>query len=388
MQISIKGFIYHKEAETFEDCFDRYGVNPATNKFCVSDGVSKSFFPGLWAEILVDSFLKTNGRVDIDSKNTIKSLQDDWQRKIIEIVNRPGQKYYVKNFFAQGRSAAATFVGLNFFKEDSKYKWESFALGDSFLFFVPGHSRNISKNFSNVVSLSSKKDFEFDNFPDYFDSRESVGRGKIRQIKHDLEEGIFYLMTDALSEWFIDNKQNAVDEIESWKSQDIYEKRIAELRKQGLQNDDSAILVIKVDDDNSESLNYSDISIFKLPHENLDFSIPDKPTEIEDSAISISQKFIQNDDEDKRAELLQRSVENKLQQELEIENMVEVFERKISEIDKKPKFKKKKKSLWKKITNFFYASDDIDDANEHPNEGNHSDNQTTDGNINSISDKF
>ncbi|PTT02801.1 hypothetical protein DBR11_03980, partial [Pedobacter sp. HMWF019] len=247
MKISIKGFIYHKEAETFDDCFDRYGVNSATNKFCVSDGVSKSFFPGLWAEILVESFLKTKGRVNIDSKDTIKLLQGDWERKIIDIVNRPNQKYYVRNFFAQGRSAAATFVGLNFFEENSNLKWESFALGDSFLFFVPRHTINISENFSDVIHLSSKKDFEFDNFPDYFDSRESLGRGKIRQIKHELEEGVFYLMTDALSEWFIEHKQSAVDEIRSWKSQEIYENRITELRKSGLQNDDSAILVIELE---------------------------------------------------------------------------------------------------------------------------------------------
>ncbi len=231
MKVSVKGFIYHKDAENYDDCFDRYDVNTNNHKFCVSDGVSKSFFPGIWAELLVESFVKTEGKVNLSDTTILKSIQDKWAEKVIEIVNRPNQKYFVRNFFVQGRSAAATFVGLNFFFEDSKLKWESFALGDSFLFFIPKSIQNLDLEFDKITYVSSKKDFEFDNFPDFFDSRNNTSKGKIKQTKQDLHEGTFYLMTDALSEWLISEKQNAIQEIKQWKTQKDFEKRIQELRQ-------------------------------------------------------------------------------------------------------------------------------------------------------------
>jgi len=59
MRVSIKGFIYYKTAEKYTDCYDRFGINTKTGRFAVSDGVSKSFFPGIWAELLIDSFTLT-----------------------------------------------------------------------------------------------------------------------------------------------------------------------------------------------------------------------------------------------------------------------------------------------------------------------------------------
>lgn len=264
MKISIKGFIYHKIAEGFADCFDRYGVNENTNKFAVSDGVSKSFFPGIWAELLVDSFINTEGKINLIDTKLLKSIQDEWVKRVAEIANRPNQKYFVRNFFAQGRPAAATFVGLSFFKEGGKIQWESFALGDSFLFFVPDEIKNIDENFDKIIYLSSKNDFEFNNFPDFFDSRNKINKGKIKQRKNELTEGTFYMMTDALSEWFILEKQKAIQEISLWKNQIDFEKSISGLRKTSLQNDDSAILIITVEEDNSDEINYSDISITNL----------------------------------------------------------------------------------------------------------------------------
>ena len=56
MQISIKGYITSKESELFYDCADRYAYNKSQNKFAISDGVSKSFFPKIWADVLAVSY--------------------------------------------------------------------------------------------------------------------------------------------------------------------------------------------------------------------------------------------------------------------------------------------------------------------------------------------
>ncbi|MGZ4089178.1 MAG: hypothetical protein ACXVNM_07085 [Bacteroidia bacterium] len=261
MKISIKGFITHKTAERYMDCFDRLGVNASTNKFAVSDGVSKSFFPGVWAELLVDFFINNEGRINLADIGSYRTIQKEWVSRVSEIVNKPEQKFFVRNFFIQGRPAAATFVGLNFFKEKDIQKWEALALGDSFLFFVPEESNNISDDFQNVTVLSSKRDFEFNNFPDFFDSRNLTNKGKIKQRKHDLKAGTFYLMTDALAEWFISEKQNAINEIAKWKTQELFEEGVQRLRKLNLQNDDSAILIIIVKEDQSLEFNYGDVLV-------------------------------------------------------------------------------------------------------------------------------
>jgi hypothetical protein len=264
MEISIKGFIYHKSAEKYTDCFDRYGINEKTNKFAISDGVSKSFFPDLWAELLVDFFINAEGHINIGDIDSYKSIQNEWNKRVGEIVNRPNQKYFVRNFFVQGRPAAATFVGLYFFKESGILKWEAIALGDSFLFFIPDQLENISDNFMDVLYLSSKDDFEFNNFPDFFDSRSIHNKGKIKQKRKELKKGTFYLMTDAMAEWFIAEKTKAHEIISGWETQNDFEKSIIELRKTTLHNDDSTILIIRVEEDNSSEIFYKEVRITNL----------------------------------------------------------------------------------------------------------------------------
>lgn len=264
MKVSIKGFIYHKEAEGFEDCFDRYAVNTSNHKFSVSDGVSKSFFPGVWADLIVRYFVNMPGKVDMIDANLLRMIQKKWSEIVTDIVNRPNQKYYVRNFYVQGRSAAATFVGLHFLEDQGRLTWEAYALGDSFLFFVPqdNHSDNLLS--SDFIYLSSKRSFEFDNFPDHFDSLNLSKKGKIKQIRHDLKPGTFLLMTDALSEWFLKEKDTAWKEIMRWQDQFVFERRISKLRKHEMQNDDAAILIINVVDDGIPGISYDQVRLSDL----------------------------------------------------------------------------------------------------------------------------
>jgi hypothetical protein len=398
MKISIKGFIYHKEAETFEDCFDRFGVNILNHKFSVADGVSKSFFPGIWAELLVNSFISNKNRVNLDSTDVLKTLQSEWSKKVFDIVKRPNQKYYVKNFFAEGRSAAATFVGLHFFSENFTYRWESFALGDSFLFFVPEHVINISDHFSEIVYMSSKKSFEFDNFPDFFESKGSLGKGKIKQVKQDLQPGTFYLMTDALSEWFIEEKQAAINEINTWQTQEIFETRVSELRKINLQNDDSTILIIKLEDDGLPTLTYSKLNLTTLPEE---LTLPDMPIlieQMEDPVETITKKFSKDEDTIKLIEREKKLEEERWENEQHQASIIRSFEEKITSVKED---EKKHKNFWERKLDWFkrLVRGQVDhDPNIQPNDhtskrsnelGDKNDyNSDSINDIDSITDKF
>lgn len=265
MKCTINGFIYHKSSEDFIDCYDRYAVNESKLKFAIADGVSKSFFSGIWADLIVKTFVNDPGELFFNRSELMKRIQDEWLNKIKEIVNKPEQKYFVKNRFFQGAAAAATFVGLQFIKTDANtYIWEAFALGDSHLFFVPNKSAELNQtnNFkSHLISLSSKTSPEFDNYPDFFESRQENHKGKIKMKTGQLMEGVFYLMTDALSEWFIRDTEKAIDEIDSWENQIDFEKRIENLRSSGMTNDDSAILIIRIEEDGNNELLFDNIDL-------------------------------------------------------------------------------------------------------------------------------
>ncbi|WP_370407476.1 hypothetical protein [Tenacibaculum dicentrarchi] len=253
MQITIKGYITSKESELFSDCADRYAYNKHHHKFSISDGVSKSFFPKFWAEYLVDEFVS---KEIIEDNIFLQECQEKWLKKVTDIVNKPTSKWFTQNAFNNKSPALATFVGLQFFEKEKK--WEASALGDSFLFFVPKERKTFD---NNCIIVSSKiEPIIFDNFPDYFSSIGDKFKGKVKQtLKRDLKDGTFYLMTDALAEWFLNEKENAIGKISVWQNQNDFERFIDEERlTEKLGNDDSAILIINVEKVNESEIKYSE----------------------------------------------------------------------------------------------------------------------------------
>jgi hypothetical protein len=259
MKISIKGYITSKESELFLDCADRYAINETHHKFAISDGVSKSFFPKFWAEILVDNFVKSK---EIDDNTFVQKCQEQWLSKVTEIVKKPNAKWFTTNAFNNKRPGLATFVGLRFFPKGKELMWKANALGDSFLFFVPKKIKDFDKD---CIKLSSKTDLIFDNYPDYLSSIGENHKGEKQPLENSLEEGAFYLMTDALAEWFINEKENAIGKINVWENQKDFERFVNEERiSTKLGNDDSAILIIEVVDDKKNKISYSKIKVSNI----------------------------------------------------------------------------------------------------------------------------
>ena len=254
MKINIRGYITHKESEKYSDCADRYAVSTKNNHFAIADGVSKSFYPDYWADILVSNFVALEKGTEL----SIEKCQSEWLERVKEKVNAPDVKWYTANAFNKQIPGLATLVTLRF----ENNKWFASALGDSFLFFVPKEKIG----FDEWVKLSSKPEpVVFDSYPDYYSSRKEQ-HGETKRIENDLTEGTFYLMTDALSEWVFSKKEEAVSEInEKWHSQEEFERSIAELRSlKVLNDDDSAILIIEIEDDGSAKLAYEKEEIQSL----------------------------------------------------------------------------------------------------------------------------
>ena len=252
MQISIKGFITNKETEFYSDCADRYAVNPKLHRFAISDGVSISFFPKYWSEILVNKYTQ---KEDLSHENglgdIVEECQIEWMAKVKEQLEKPDVKWYTKSSFNRKSPALATFAGLRFIKEEGSWKWEAMAIGDSFIFFL-------SEKSEPPITISSKSvDTPFDNFPDYLTSIGEKHKGVWEKNKGDLRNGCFYLMTDALAEWFLKNNEIAGKKIELLNSQEDFTQLIEKERASGsLSNDDSALLIIMVDNHEDDIISY------------------------------------------------------------------------------------------------------------------------------------
>jgi hypothetical protein len=315
MQISIKGYITSKESELFYDCADRYAYDKSQNKFAISDGVSKSFFPKIWADVLVNKWVNSK---DFDEAQFIIDCQNNWLEQVTEIVNKPDAKWFTKNAFNRKESGLATFVGLRFYKKKKEWFWKADALGDSFLFFVPKKIKDFSKE---CLVLSSKKEpIVFDNFPDYLSGLGNNHKGEKQIMESPLTSGTFYLMTDALAEWFLNEKENAISKISVWENQKDFERFVNEERhNEKLGNDDTAFLSIKIEEDKKDQLTYvsEDVS-------NINELVKVQQKEIEVAEKAKEKELIlkqENSDSEISAEQTQQiePVENILPEEVETE---------------------------------------------------------------------
>jgi len=260
MKITVKGYITCKGAEMYGDCADNYALNADNHKFAISDGVSKSFFPKIWSTILVSEYVNN---LETDETSFINKCQQKWSKEIENKINRPEAKWYTRIEYNRRTPALATFVGLQFFENEQK--WIASALGDTFLFFLPEGYTNFLQE---LVVLSSKDDpLVFDNFPDYFTSIGHQHKGlPPKQIEiHSLSPGTFYLMTDALAEWFVNEQEKAKENINIWKDQKDFE-RFVELARadRAMSDDDSAILIINLKDDGQPNFSYDEQNVTNL----------------------------------------------------------------------------------------------------------------------------
>lgn len=324
MKINIKGFITSKKSELYSDCADNYAINREHNKFAISDGVSKSFFPKIWSDILVKKYVDQK---DWKDEEFIIECQKEWQSKIDEIVNQPETKWFTKSQYNRKDSALATFVGLQFI--ESEQKWIAQALGDSFLFFIPKDSNKIE------IQLSSKSEpIIFDNFPDYLSSIGSSHKGEKKPVRGEkIREGTFYLMTDALAEWFLLNTEQAKQTLDNIKTQEQYLETIANERNASrLNDDDSAVLILELFDDGKKEFSYSNIEVIFLSE--LVKEEAEKFEETKKKEVS-SQDSLNVNEEENGEEQLTKSENSEKEEIKQVEQSKEIKDEEIENSEKK-----------------------------------------------------
>lgn len=254
MKIKLTGFITSKMQEPATECADYFGFNHTIHRFAISDGVGQSFFPALWAEKLVNSFVSGH-----KIENFVGEAQSHWRLDLEKIIDN--SKWYVRNEFKKQSPALGTFIGLQLLPEENN--WVVHVLGDSFLFFLSKDWNNFD---NQVIKISSRTEpIIFDNYPDYYSSTGNH-KGKQATIPIPLEEGVFYLMTDALAEWFLNGKKDAVHELDMLDGNyETFLEFVNKERNSGkLKDDDTTLLIIRLTEIADPTIIYTDINCVKL----------------------------------------------------------------------------------------------------------------------------
>jgi hypothetical protein len=254
MIISVNGFSYHKPSETFEDCADKiaFAINNGNAKFAISDGVTMSWYPEIWSQILVKQYVSTDGLniSDVANNDILVQCQNKWLDEVNSCIGDAAKPWWIENIENKESSASATFAGLTLFYENNLLNYEAVSIGDTFLYIL---SRDCALKFvfpENEV---------FNNTPNYLDSR---GRHKGVPIKKSsvVEAGYYILMTDALAEWFSLSPEKNLEKVLTWETYDDFCKSIDLLRSnKEIKIDDTAIIVLNV----SQSSTINNITILE-----------------------------------------------------------------------------------------------------------------------------
>lgn len=205
MKISYRVFWLPKRGSSIEEYEDAFApgngggiAEDSTHEFesknfkcAVADGATETSFSGLWAKLLCKSYI--NGELQISDIEKLSNLQKKW---LAEVSGRQ-LPWYAEEKLASG--AFATIAGLTLIEEKKQWSWSVTALGDSCFFQIR------DEQIMAATPLSKWEDFNYN--PALLSTRQSSNEGILDQEKNEngqCKKGdLLYLMTDAISKWFL-----------------------------------------------------------------------------------------------------------------------------------------------------------------------------------------
>lgn len=234
-------FFYPHEAEIKRD----------HQSMAIADGASEGFLSKLWSKILTISYVNFD-RTDLDIHQFTDfciDVYDDQREKYIQRrkENNNPLKWFEENLMIKG--SFSTLLGVTFFNAtpEGGY-WRSISVGDSCLFQIRE---------SVIESFPMGESSSFGNSPDLISSNPAYNQELETKVKvktgYFLFGDSFYLMTDAVANWFI--AQNAEGNrpwatLEELLETDRLKDYVNQLREEGsLKNDDVTIARIKLAED-------------------------------------------------------------------------------------------------------------------------------------------
>jgi serine/threonine protein phosphatase PrpC len=200
MHVSAQPFWLPKRGnalEEYEDAFWPKNIIDAKRpvfRFAVADGATETSFSDIWAKLLVRAYCKGCASGSRLAK-ALPKLRGNWSREI-ETKELP---WYAEEKARQG--AFSALVGLTLQSQESvrgRGTWQALAIGDSCLCQIRDHSL--------IAAFPISESSGFTNRPKLLAStHQSRGNEVAAEMRPgDWEVGdSFYLMTDALAQWFL-----------------------------------------------------------------------------------------------------------------------------------------------------------------------------------------
>jgi hypothetical protein len=187
-----RSFRVPRQGHSAEDCEDACAAVLERGRFAVADGAAESSHSGLWARLLVEAFVG-GGAEQPPWPAWIAPLQEHWADAVRLPPGSEPLPWFLEERFHQG--AFATFLGLTVMEGS----WQALAVGDSCLFQTGDDKLR--------VAFPLTHSGQFDNSPWLIGSRTSHAEVPLRravQTGGDARAGDrLWLMTDALSRWFL-----------------------------------------------------------------------------------------------------------------------------------------------------------------------------------------
>jgi hypothetical protein len=235
-----------KRGHTAEEYEDACAADAERGRFAIADGASESSYAGLWADILVKDFIQD---ADGPVRQWLTRLPPLRERWAASVDGRP-LPWYAETKVQQG--AFATFLGLSLGGSNGKgaRRWDAVAVGDSCFFQVRQGSLHAA------FPIARSKEFGFS--PWLVGARPAGAEAPERRVVQ--AQGLweagdrFWLMTDALAQWFLQEHEEGRKPWEELEALVIYEATadefagwVDELREaRQLHNDDVTLMIVSV----------------------------------------------------------------------------------------------------------------------------------------------
>ena len=186
--------------DEYEDAFSPLQATADAGKefrCAVADGATETSFSGLWAKILCDGY--------VSGQTCMATLQNQWLEQV-STLNLP---WYAEQKLESGAYAAFVFLSLR--QEGAHISWTAEAIGDCCLFHV--------QDGKLVKSFPIETWQDFNNSPLLMASRADRNEEALAAVKNaggKCKAGdLFYLMSDAISNWFLRKHAEDGDAVEA-----------------------------------------------------------------------------------------------------------------------------------------------------------------------------
>jgi hypothetical protein len=205
-----RAFRLPRQGHGLEECQDGLAGDAERGRFAIADGAAESPYSALWAQLLVEEFVRQGERLP-NWASWLPSLQARWSAQVVKTVSPVVKKmsgtfseevpdtflngvpWYLEPGLFQG--AFATFLGMVI--ED--HNWYAVAVGDSCLFQV--------RQDELIRAFPVTRAADFSNAPWLVGSRTSPSevphKNGLQQMGDCQPRDRLWLMTDALAQWFL-----------------------------------------------------------------------------------------------------------------------------------------------------------------------------------------